>query len=27
PGWEIIHENGRPLYYNAEQKTKLHYPP
>ncbi|CAI4043506.1 histone methyltransferase SET2 SKDI_10G0500 [Saccharomyces kudriavzevii IFO 1802] len=26
-GWEIIHENGRPLYYNAEQKTKLHYPP
>lgn len=27
PGWEVIHENGRPLYYNAEQKTKLHYPP
>lgn len=27
PGWEIIHENGRPVYYNAQQQTKLHTPP
>lgn len=27
PGWEIIHENGRPVYYNAQQQTKLHHPP
>ncbi|KAH3899678.1 histone methyltransferase SET2 SCDLUD_003961 [Saccharomycodes ludwigii] len=27
PGWEIIHENGKPMYYNAQQKMKLHYPP
>ncbi|CCE61354.1 hypothetical protein TPHA_0A02720 [Tetrapisispora phaffii CBS 4417] len=26
-GWEIIHENGRPMYYNAQLKTKLHNPP
>ncbi|SCV00952.1 LAMI_0G08350g1_1 [Lachancea mirantina] len=27
PGWEIIHENGRPVYFNAEQQTKLNEPP
>ena len=27
PGWEIIQENGRPIYYNAEQKRKLVDPP
>ncbi|CAR23967.1 histone methyltransferase SET2 [Lachancea thermotolerans CBS 6340] len=27
PGWEIIHENGKPVYYNAQQQTKLHHPP
>ncbi|QLL30390.1 hypothetical protein HG536_0A02070 [Torulaspora globosa] len=27
PGWEIVHENGKPMYYNAQQKTKLHNPP
>ncbi|CCH63102.1 hypothetical protein TBLA_0J01040 [Henningerozyma blattae CBS 6284] len=27
PGWEILQENGRPVYYNAKQQTKLHYPP
>lgn len=27
PGWEIVHENGKPMYYNAQQKTKLHQPP
>lgn len=27
PGWEIVFENGRPMYYNAEKKTKLLYPP
>ncbi|SCU87474.1 LADA_0E04214g1_1 [Lachancea dasiensis] len=27
PGWELIHENGKPVYYNAQQQTKLHQPP
>lgn len=27
PGWETIHENGKPMYYNAQLKTKLHHPP
>lgn len=27
PGWEIVHENGKPMYYNAQQRTKLHRPP
>ncbi|CDH16462.1 probable Histone-lysine N-methyltransferase, H3 lysine-36 specific [Zygosaccharomyces bailii ISA1307] len=27
PGWEIVHENGKPMYYNAQLKTKLHQPP
>ena len=27
PGWEVIQENGRPIYYNAEQKRKLVDPP
>lgn len=27
PGWEVVFENGRPMYYNAEKKTKLLYPP
>lgn len=27
PGWEMIQENGRPVYYNKEQNTKLFYPP
>lgn len=27
PGWEIVHENGKPMYYNAQKKTKLHTPP
>ncbi|CCF58774.1 hypothetical protein KAFR_0F01770 [Kazachstania africana CBS 2517] len=27
PGWEIIQENGRPMYYNAQQKRKLSEPP
>lgn len=26
-GWEIIQENGRPLYYNREQNRKLIEPP
>ena len=27
PGWEIVHENGHPMYYNAQTRTKLHTPP
>lgn len=27
PGWEIIQENGRPIYYNKEQNRKLVDPP
>lgn len=27
PGWEVVHENGKPMYYNAQKKTKLHTPP
>ncbi|SMN22324.1 similar to Saccharomyces cerevisiae YJL168C SET2 Histone methyltransferase with a role in transcriptional elongation, methylates a lysine residue of histone H3 [Maudiozyma saulgeensis] len=27
PGWEIIQENGRPLYFNREQNRKLIDPP
>ncbi|KAL3232066.1 Histone-lysine N-methyltransferase, H3 lysine-36 specific [Nakaseomyces bracarensis] len=27
PGWEVVFENGRPMYYNAEKQTKLLYPP
>lgn len=26
-GWEVVHENGKPMYYNAQLKTKLHHPP
>ena len=26
-GWEIVHENGHPMYYNAQTRTKLHTPP
>ncbi|EDO18530.1 hypothetical protein Kpol_2001p35 [Vanderwaltozyma polyspora DSM 70294] len=27
PGWEIVHENGQPMYYNAQLQTKLRHPP
>lgn len=27
PGWEIIHENGKQIYFNAQRQLKLHYPP
>ncbi|CCK69352.1 histone methyltransferase SET2 KNAG_0C02410 [Huiozyma naganishii CBS 8797] len=27
PGWEMIQENGRPMYYNAQEHRKLAEPP